>query len=68
MDTQLIRNAYCERSVDDLCLGFGEFASNYLGVKDETLKRMFNLNEACNYIIANNLNHHTPIVYPEIMG
>jgi len=51
MDTQLIRNAYMGRPVEDIDMPFGKFACLYLNVDDPILNSLYCVNPACNYII-----------------
>ena len=67
MDTQLIRNAYVERPVEEIGMGYGAFCARYLGVKDSVLEREYNLNAANNYILVKGLNKE-PLVWPVIEG
>lgn len=66
MDTQMIRNAYMGRDVTQLDLPFGMFAASYLGVKDRELEHMFNLNEACNYILMMGYNSNVNLGLPQV--
>lgn len=66
MDTQNIRNAYCERSVDDIGMSYGTFAAHYLGVKDSVLEKEFNINAANNYILAKGYNQREKLTWPDI--
>ena len=56
MDTQLIRNAYLQRPMEDLHVGFGHWVANYLRVNDNKLRKMMNVNDVCNYILAKGYN------------
>jgi len=56
MDTQLIRNAYMGRPVEDIDMPFGKFACLYLNVDDAILHNLYQVNPACNYIIAMGYN------------
>ena len=51
LDTQLIRNAYMGRPVEDIDMPFGKFACLYLNVDDPILNSLYCVNPACNYII-----------------
>jgi hypothetical protein len=66
MDTQLLRNAYVERSVEEIGLGYGAFCARYLGVVDPTLEREFNLNAANNYILVKGYNQREKLTWPVI--
>lgn len=66
MDTQLLRNAYVERSVEEIGLGYGAFCARYLGVVDVTLEREFNLNAANNYILVKGYNQRKKLTWPVI--
>lgn len=56
MDTQLIRNAYMGRPVEDIYMPFGKFACLYLNVDDPILNSLHRVNPACDYIIAMGYN------------
>lgn len=58
MDTQLLRNAYLQRNVDDIDMPFGKFAASYLGVKDKVLERGENVSKACNMILKKGYNEY----------
>jgi len=62
-DTQLIRNAYLQRSVTDIDMSFGKFSAYYLGVKDNELECESNVSKACNLILKKGYN-----VYKEFHG
>lgn len=56
MDTQLIRNAYMGRPVEDIDMPFGKFACLYLNVDDAILRNLYQVNVACCYILAMKYN------------
>jgi len=60
MDTQLLRNAYMGRPVEDIDMPFGKFACLYLNVDDPILYNLHRVNPACDYIIAMGYNKGSP--------
>jgi hypothetical protein len=56
IDTQLIRNAYLQRRVEQIDLPFGEFACVYLNVDDTWLAHEHNISQACTYILKQGYN------------
>jgi hypothetical protein len=46
IDTQLIRNAYLQRPVEQIDMPFGEFACVYLSVDDTWLAHEHNISQA----------------------
>ena len=66
MDTQIIRNAYMARPVEQLDMPFGVFAASYLGVKDKELEYIANVSDACNHILMCGYNSEINLNLPRI--